>query len=190
MSAVQLLAPSVPLLFMGEEWGAIEPFCFFTDFEGELADAVRHGRRNEFSRFRDFGDPAARERIPDPQAEKTYRRSMLNWAKRNDESHRNVLDRYRDLLAIRRTEIVPRLEGVPPECGTFTATEDGLLTVHWRLGGGSKLHLVAQLSPAPGHGAALDIAGRLLWTTSPAIARRKPLRDLPAWFVGFFLENG
>ena len=39
--AVLLLQPGPPLLFMGDEWGAREPFPFFCDFKGELADAVR-----------------------------------------------------------------------------------------------------------------------------------------------------
>ncbi|KGM30195.1 malto-oligosyltrehalose trehalohydrolase, partial [Inquilinus limosus] len=51
MTAVLLLAPQIPLLFMGEEWGSRQPFPFFCDFEGELADTVRRGRREEFAAF-------------------------------------------------------------------------------------------------------------------------------------------
>jgi hypothetical protein len=99
------------------------------------------------------------------------------------------LDHYRSLLELRRTEIAPRLGHVPQEGGTATATENGLLIAHWTLGDGAKLHLVAQLSAAAGQEPAFDIAGRLIWATSPTAARRKPLRDLPPWFVGFFLEG-
>ena len=66
--AILLLAPSPPLLFMGEEFGAETPFLFFCDFEKDLAAAVTAGRRNEFARFVQFSDPAERERIPDPNA--------------------------------------------------------------------------------------------------------------------------
>ena len=59
MQAILLLAPQIPLLFMGEEWGATQPFCFFTDFHDELADAVREGRRREFS-----GSPNSRAQTP------------------------------------------------------------------------------------------------------------------------------
>ena len=52
-----LLAPQVPLMFMGEEWDAATPFLYFCDFHGELADAVRQGRRQEFARFEAFADP-------------------------------------------------------------------------------------------------------------------------------------
>ena len=50
---------------MGEEWGAPEPFCFFTDFHGELADAVREGRRRSSRSFPEFSDQRC-EKIPDP----------------------------------------------------------------------------------------------------------------------------
>src|SRR5690606_1871957 len=66
---VALLAPSVPLLFMGEEWGASTPFLYFCDFEPGLRDAVREGRRAEFASFAAFASARARETIPDPCAE-------------------------------------------------------------------------------------------------------------------------
>ncbi|MGH7717073.1 MAG: malto-oligosyltrehalose trehalohydrolase, partial [Vulcanimicrobiaceae bacterium] len=39
-TAVVLLAPSPPMLFMGEEWGSSSPFLFFCDFDPELATLV------------------------------------------------------------------------------------------------------------------------------------------------------
>ena len=70
MTAVLLLAPQIPLLFMGEEWGATQPFCFFTDFHDELADAVREGRRREFQKV-----PPVRRRggaRPHPRSERAF----------------------------------------------------------------------------------------------------------------------
>ena len=64
VGAVYLLLPQIPMLFMGEEWGAAQPFPFFCDFGPDLAQAVRKGRREEFARFPEFEDPAVRERIP------------------------------------------------------------------------------------------------------------------------------
>ena len=73
--AVMLLAPMPPLLFMGEEWGSKRPFPFFCDFRGELADAVRKGRRDEFkSEYAELGDE-----IPDPLDEETFRSAVLDW---------------------------------------------------------------------------------------------------------------
>jgi maltooligosyltrehalose trehalohydrolase len=103
LTAIQLLAPSPPLLYMGEEWGCRQPFLFFCDFEGELGEAVRKGRREEFKRFAAFQDPKVREKIPDPLAESTFRASTLDWSKA-DERWRS---HYRELLTLRQKEIVP-----------------------------------------------------------------------------------
>ena len=61
---VLLIAPAIPMLFMGQEWGSRTPFPFFCGFEGALADAVREGRRKEFAwAYAKYG-----EEIPDPLA--------------------------------------------------------------------------------------------------------------------------
>lgn len=79
-TALLLLAPHVPLLFMGEEDGSTQPFQFFTDYRGELADAVREGRRREFAAFPAFADPAHRDTIPDPNDVATFVRSSPGHA--------------------------------------------------------------------------------------------------------------
>ncbi|HYN13231.1 MAG TPA: malto-oligosyltrehalose trehalohydrolase [Burkholderiales bacterium] len=107
LSGILLLAPSPPLLFMGEEWGCRQPFLFFCDFEGELGEAVRNGRREEFKRFAAFRDAAARERIPDPLAETSFRRCVLDWDNRGGA----WLAHYKALLELRRREIAPRRFG-------------------------------------------------------------------------------
>ena len=101
MAAVYLLLPQIPMLFMGEEWGAAQPFPFFCDFGPELADAVRQGRREEFARFPEFQDPAMRERIPDPTAEETFAAAKLDWEDIERAPHAGWLDWYRRVLAIR-----------------------------------------------------------------------------------------
>ena len=63
--AVLIMQPSPPLLFMGEEWGATEPFPFFCDFKGELADAVRQGRKREFAEA--YANTAMRYPIRSPK---------------------------------------------------------------------------------------------------------------------------
>jgi maltooligosyltrehalose trehalohydrolase len=99
LSAIQLLAPSPPLLFMGEEWGCKQPFLFFCDFEGDLGEAVRKGRREEFSRFASF-----KSSIPDPLAESTFKQCVLNW----DQRDKGWLSHYRELLQLRARAIAPR----------------------------------------------------------------------------------
>ena len=189
MMAILLLSPAVPMLFMGEEYGADEPFCFFADFHGKLADAVRNGRREEFARFPDFADPAARARIPDPIAAATYRKSCLDWSKRSAASHRDWLEHVRSLLAVRRTEIRPRLVQLASASATYTTIEPALLSVRWVLGDGARLQLVAQLANAPSGTTPVTAAGRSLWTTSRGHCRQ-PLHSLPPWFVGWFIDDG
>jgi maltooligosyltrehalose trehalohydrolase len=105
LASVYLLAPQTPMLFMGEEWGAAQPFLFFCDYRGELAEAVRKGRREEFSRFPEFADPEYVAKIPDPSAETTFLGSKLDWS-RVDTHH---LAYYRELLKTRREHVRPLL---------------------------------------------------------------------------------
>jgi len=143
-TALLLLSPMIPLMFMGDEWGASEPFLFFTDFHDELADAVREGRRGEFADFAAFADPAQRERIPDPNAVQTFEASrpavdalLLETDKGQD--HRSWLELYRTLLEIRREHIVPRLPGARALGAEVLA--DKAVSARWLLGDGSTLRI-------------------------------------------------
>jgi malto-oligosyltrehalose trehalohydrolase len=92
ITAIYLLLPQIPMLFMGEEWASDRPFPFFCDFEGDLAEAVRKGRREEFKRFPAFQDEAVRARIPDPLAEATFLSAKLDWDAVTAPEHREVLE--------------------------------------------------------------------------------------------------
>ncbi|MFJ4784859.1 malto-oligosyltrehalose trehalohydrolase [Streptomyces sp. NPDC088794] len=99
-AALTLTAPFTPMLFMGEEWAAGTPWQFFTDHtDPELADAVRRGRRREFTPH-----GWAEEDVPDPQDPATRDRSVLDWSELDDEPHARVLAWYRRLLALRREQ--------------------------------------------------------------------------------------
>ena len=102
-AAITLLAPGVPLLFQGEEWASSSPFQYFTAHEDvELGRAVSEGRKSEFAAF--GWEPAD---VPDPQDAATYERSHLRWDEIEREPHRDMLEWYRALLALRRA--VPSL---------------------------------------------------------------------------------
>jgi len=143
--AVFLLAPPVPLLFMGEEWGASTPFLFFCDFEPELARAVTQGRRGEFAAFAEFADERAREQIPDPSARETFERSILRWDERTLAPHAAWLAYYRTLLRLRRREIVPRSAGVRGRESRFATFGATGLRATWRLDDATTLALEANL---------------------------------------------
>ena len=139
--ALQLLCPQIPLIFMGEEAASTSPFQFFTDHHGELADAVREGRRREFASFAAFSDPARRETIPDPNAPETFERSRPQ----GDPEHgadRAAL--YRRLLALRHERIVPHLQGAK-SLGAEAVSPSAVLS-RWRLGDGSILTVAANLA--------------------------------------------
>jgi maltooligosyltrehalose trehalohydrolase len=99
VSALLLLSPHTPLLFMGEEYGERAPFQFFTDYtDPVLQKAVSEGRRKEFEDF-------TWDEVPDPQAAETFERSKLTWP--SDASSRAMLDWYRQLIALRRQFVTP-----------------------------------------------------------------------------------
>ena len=138
--AITLLTPTVPMLFMGEEWGSTAPFPFFCDFHGDLANAVRNGRRREYQWAYDkYGDD-----VPDPLDKSTVLSAVLDWAECDKQPGAKRLALVRDLLAIRRREIVPRLAGA--SFGAAQAADNGLLTAQWRMNDGQSLSLVANLS--------------------------------------------
>ncbi|MFD0685413.1 malto-oligosyltrehalose trehalohydrolase [Actinomadura fibrosa] len=139
-AALLLLAPFTPMLFMGEEWGASTPWCYFTDHvDPGLARAVSEGRRREFSRHGWTGQ------VPDPQAVETFRRSVLDWAEPGKNPHRDLLEWHRSLIALRRARPElndPRLTAV--EVGFVENGTDRTLT----MGRGDVL-VAANLGDAP-----------------------------------------
>jgi len=140
-TALLLLSPMIPLMFMGDEANASEPFLFFTDHHGELAEAVREGRRNEFADFAAFHDPERRERIPDPNALSTFAQSAPVIA---DTPHAEL---YRQLLGLRHRHIVPHLPGAVALGAQVLAY--AAVSARWRLGNGSLLQIDLNLSATP-----------------------------------------
>jgi maltooligosyltrehalose trehalohydrolase len=148
LTAILLLSPHIPLIFMGEEWGETRPFAFFTDFDGPLADAVREGRRREFRHFAAFSDASDRASIPDPNDPATFEASKLDWSRPETAEGREWLGYVAELLAVRRREVVPRLAGAGGHAGRVVAADDGIVAVDWRLDG-AELRLRANLTDAP-----------------------------------------
>lgn len=156
-TAINLLSPQIPLLFMGEEWHAKQPFIFFSDVGAELADKVREGRRDEIKSFLpqpEKGHP------PDPLSEDTFKTSKLDWSQREELSHSEALAHYRQLIALRRSEIIPRLYEMDGNSGRYEL-DGSILTVAWQLGDGMRLNLLANFSDqALSCGA---VGGDVLW---------------------------
>ena len=111
-SALCLLVPYTPMLFMGQEWACSSPFCYFTDHEPTLGRNIANGRRKEFEPFSAFRDPEKRDKIPDPQAEETFLRSKLNWNEITGGQHQTILRLYQDFIRFRQARLRDRRRGV------------------------------------------------------------------------------
>ncbi len=179
---ILLLAPLPPMLFMGEEFGAATPFLYFCDFEGDLAKAVTNGRRNEFARFAKFGSPGLRNRIPDPNAEQTFLQSKLDWQTVPCECHSRWLKLYRELLALRRKEIVPILGQIGKAQIELCDERRRALSVAWSMEKGGWLELRANLGDA-----AIDIFGkissRVIYASNGEVVKASDHGLLPPWGV-------
>lgn len=167
LMTIHLLSPHIPLLFMGEEWGETRPFAFFTDFEGDLARAVREGRRREFASFAAFEHDKERQSIPDPNAPGTFEASRIDWARAASDEGRDWLDFTSGLLALRQSRIVPHLKGATGHAGRVLLAEEGLVAVDWRLNG-AILALRANLSETEAN--LPDAAGECIYDSSRSVA--------------------
>lgn len=141
-TALLLLSPMIPLLFMGEEWGCEQPFQFFTSHNDELGEAVRTGRQNEFREFSKFSGQA----IPTPNDTQTFKASMPDYAARNTPAGQTWLAFYEQLLTLRREHIVPRLQG--SQALESSVLGEAAVAASWQLGDGQILRIDLNLSDA------------------------------------------
>ncbi|MFL5730327.1 MAG: malto-oligosyltrehalose trehalohydrolase [Cytophagaceae bacterium] len=97
MAGAVIASPFLPMLFMGEEWAESNPFLYFVSHtDPELQEAVRKGRKAEFAAFHALGE------APDPQSEKTFLRSKLQWDLPGKEPHSTMLAYYKALISLRK----------------------------------------------------------------------------------------
>lgn len=195
-AAILLLAPSPPLLFMGQEFGTQTPFLFFCDFKGGLADAVAAGRRNEFARVAKYTDPAKRAGIPDPNAPQTFESSRLSWSDLTQPKNREWLKFYRELLRLRCQHVVPRLSQACEIRANYALKEDRGLAASWRFADGAELRLLANVG-----GKELAFNGgddpefiqtpqsRLIYSTHEINDSELNHGALPPWFVAWALQS-
>ena len=169
---ILLLAPMPPMLFMGEEWGSTQAFPFFCDFGGELAGAVRRGRKAEFA---DAYSNLGEEAIPDPIAERTFRSAVLDWNALDRSPHKERHALVRLLLTLRRQHVAPRLADLRRNQAQ-AEWRGGVLSAHWHLGDGSRLALVANLTAHPRRRPTDAAHGEPIWGGAPP-------PDLPPWSV-------
>ncbi|MGF6775090.1 malto-oligosyltrehalose trehalohydrolase [Paraburkholderia sp. GAS334] len=186
-----LLSPQIPLLFMDEESGSEQPFFFFTDYTGDLADTVREGRRREFARFSAFSDEKRRAQIPDPNDARTFASSSPSWEAEGAE-RLEWMHFYKSALAVRAKLVTPRLRHTKPLGARVLPAQTGgdanALIASWKLGDGERLSIALNLSRESVPFMEMP-AGKVIFET-PARARdRVVAKELPpfsfvAWLTG------
>jgi maltooligosyltrehalose trehalohydrolase len=185
-TAVLLLSPALPLLFMGEEWAAPEPFLFFSDLGPDLGPLVSEGRLREFARFPEFASPETRQRIPDPQAAETRARSVLDWSRLDDAAPREWISFHRALLMQRARSIVPLLADKSVPATGWKALGDTALEAAWTFRTGT-LRLVANLgATAVAHPGPGESWGRRLYALNLPAGMWSVL---PPWSVAAYVDG-
>jgi maltooligosyltrehalose trehalohydrolase len=181
--ALLLLSPHIPLLFMGEEYGDQAGFYFFTDFQGELAEAVRKGRNEEFHTNKAFTEAFSRDLVPDPNAFETFAASKLDPTRTSHGAEAVTRARFvKRLLEVRFAHIVPKLAAVGGHAGKVEAVQNDALVVSWLLDGGSLLTLFANLGDRETRICA-EPAGAIVFAHPPAAKSALAQHSLPAWSV-------
>jgi maltooligosyltrehalose trehalohydrolase len=173
-SSILLLAPCPPMIFMGEEWAADEPFPWFCDFEPQLQLAVTQAREREF--------PGA----PAPGELSTFKSAQLDWGVRRQPEHARVTTHYRRLLTIRRRDINPLIPLMAAGHATHSPGS-AAFAVDWKAED-QVLHLIANMgkTPAPLPARA---AGRLVFATHPGVRAILAKNELAPWSVLWLLER-
>ncbi len=149
-TALLLLLPQTPLVFMGQEWAASTPFLYFTDHHAELGSAVTKGRRQEFASFTAF----SHAEIPDPQSTDTFHASKLRWEEVTKEPHASMLRMYRSLLRLRREQSDQTLSS--PDLQIEALDDDTLLL---------QRKCICAVIRLEGHGATELEFGEPIWTS-------------------------
>jgi maltooligosyltrehalose trehalohydrolase len=156
-----------------------------------LRCGTRRGRDQrsprEFARFARFAAPEARAAIPDPSAPETFAGSRLDWRALTQPQHQDWLAFYRNLLALRRREIVPRIPNTRIDA-SFKTLGAGGLEVGWRLKEGVRLILLANLGESPLSGFEPPSA-EPLYLADPQVAAALAHGELPPWTTTWWLDR-
>lgn len=185
LTALLLLGPMTPLLFMGQEYASRRRFMYFSDHRPGLAKQISRGRKHFMDQFPSCKMGAIRGKIPNASQAETFSACKLDPAERKtnlpwDRFHRDLLRlRMTDPLICRQSR--DRLDGAVfnKRCFVLRFFQDSkekserLLIVNW----GSKFHAPCSeplLAEPPGK------RWKLIWSSSdrryggsPGLSARK-----------------
>ena len=179
-ACLYLIAPTIPLMFMGEEWGCKTPFMFFCNLGDDLSDSIREGRRREFSRFPEFASPENRKKIPDPTVEKTFINSYPDWKKQDLE----ILDFYKSMLKLRHKLIIPVIPHIQHSQSSFEVIDEGCFKVKWHTQRGEILEVLVNLSDK-------DVSYNIKSNNNNIVkySSKETAGKLTAWSVYWYLKS-
>jgi maltooligosyltrehalose trehalohydrolase len=149
LTALYLLAPATPLIFMGEEFSSSSPFLYFADHEPELAAQIEKGRREFMSQFPSATHPGIVDRMTAPHDAAAFERCKLDFGER--ETHRTTYSMFEDLLRLRRED--PAFSGQDRDRLHGSVLREGAFALRFATGTGSDRLLVISLRDS------LDIGG-------------------------------
>ncbi|MEZ2410695.1 DUF3459 domain-containing protein [Bosea sp. RCC_152_1] len=163
-ASIYLLSPQIPMLFMVEEWSAGTPFPFFSDMPPERRDETAKGQHKELRLSPEAGDPDKPEVTAalDPTDPATFARAKIDWTELDKPRHQAWLAWYRQLIALRRAEIIPLLPRIGGFSASYEMAGERAATVRWSLDDGSRLVLQANLSPDANPDLSI-CGGRRIW---------------------------
>lgn len=184
---IMLLSPSIPMLFMGEEFICSSPFLFFCDLDEKLAKSVREGRKLEFSKFPQFRNAGIKKTLPDPVSEKTFKDSIIKWDELNNPKNEEFYNYYKSLIAIRQKQIVPLINEIKKS--SYEVLNDYAFVVSWKMLNGNQLSLLANLCDNK-IGYETRIKGELIAESRDNLANNlKENKELDAWCACWYLNK-
>jgi malto-oligosyltrehalose trehalohydrolase len=186
LTSIMLLSPQIPFLFMGEDFGATQPFFFFCDYTGELGEIVRKGRAAEAEGFGGIKDGKSLVDLPDPNAKSTFDRSKLQWQSVDTGHGQHWRRLVRNLLALRQRYVVPLLKLGKVKAEVLRAP-DHVVAVSWT-SGEHNLELRANLSSEMRAIPPLD--GVVIFNNgSPSGKAQTAEGQLGPWAVAFAIDS-
>lgn len=134
LTEMLLLAPQIPLVFMGDDHLSLRPFHFFADYQGELAEAVRTSRPKEAASFGGFPQGSLQADIPDPNDIGTFLASTLDWREHETEGGRAWAQHIRYLISLRKQKVIPLLGKSQGSSGHVVNAPDCCIYIDWEFG--------------------------------------------------------
>lgn len=186
LTAITLLSPQIPFLFMGEEYGETQPFYFFCDYSGELGDIIRKGRSAEAEGFGGLKEGKSLDDLPDPNAISTFEGSILQWGRAESEDGKRSMDLVVKLTQLRQQHIVPLLKQPGRMHAASIAAGEGILAIDWTFEG-ARLQLRANLTQSPSPVPNFD--GQVIFEQRAGPGLQNPDREATPWSVIFAIAR-